>query len=354
MRIGLNILPTVAPGEQPADRFYSECLRLCEAAEVVGLSHIKVVEHYLHAWGGYSPDPIALLCAVAARTSRVRLVTGAVVPAFTHPVKLAASLSVLDNLSRGRLDAGFGRAFLPTEFAAFGIDMAESRPRLSEGVTAVRRLWTEERFRWEGTFHRFGPLPALLPRPAQQPHPPVFIAATASPETFAWAGENGYHLMVIPGVAGHDRVTELLEGYREARAAAGHTGPGRLHISLHATFAEDRIRARETAERAFADYRRKQLEAYATWRGVDSAAYPGYEKMEAAARDTRLSDLLEAGTAVVGDATDAIEGLRRIAARYPGAEPSLHLRFGDATHEEAMRSLLLLGSDVLPKLTDLR
>ncbi|MGI5467375.1 LLM class flavin-dependent oxidoreductase [Streptomyces sp. CA-132043] len=280
MRIGLNILPTVAPGEVPADRFYAECLCLCEAADTLGLSHIKMVEHYWHAWGGYSPDPIAFLSAAAARTRHVRLVTGAVVPAFTHPVKLAAALSVLDNLSGGRLDAGFGRAFLPTEFAAFGIAMDESRQRLCEGVTAVQRLWTEKEFRWEGTFHRFGPLPALLPRPAQQPHPPVFIAATVSAETFVWAGERGHHLMIIPGVVGHDRLTTLLDLYREARAGAGHTIPARLHLSLHACLAGDRVLAREAAERHFADYQRKQLDAYATWRGIGSAAYPGYEKME--------------------------------------------------------------------------
>ncbi|GDY40075.1 hypothetical protein SANT12839_009570 [Streptomyces antimycoticus] len=223
MKVGLNFLPTVGPGEMPAERFYDEIIELSELADRLSFSHVKLVEHHFHEWGGYSPDPVALLSAIARRTTRVRLVTGAVTPAFTHPIKLAASLSVLDNLSHGRLDAGFGRAFLPSEFEAFGVDMADSRALLEENVEAVERLWTDEGFRWEGRFHRFGPLPAMLPRPAQLPRPPVFIAATTSPETFTWAASKGYHLMIIPVVASHEKLTGLLDLYRATRIEHGHS-----------------------------------------------------------------------------------------------------------------------------------
>ncbi|MDX2680597.1 LLM class flavin-dependent oxidoreductase [Streptomyces sp. NY05-11A] len=353
MHVGLNFLPTAAPDRTPAAGLYAEWLELCAEADLLGFAHVKVVEHHLHPWGGYSPDPVALLSAVAARTRTVRLVTGAVVPAFTHPVKLAASLSLLDNLSGGRLDAGFGRAFLPTEFDAFGIAMEESRGRLVEGVEAVTRLWSEHGFRFEGPFHRFGPLPELLPRTAQRPHPPVFIAATTAPETFTWAGREGHHLMVIPSVVGHDRLALLLDAYRQARREAGHTTPGRLHLSVHAHLDEDRARALDSAEQHYEEYRAYQLDAYASWRGTTSDAYPGYEKMEEAARAVRFEDLLEAGHLIAGDPSDAVDALRATAVRYPGAEISLHLRYGEITHREAQRSLRLLGAKVLPELAEL-
>jgi alkanesulfonate monooxygenase SsuD/methylene tetrahydromethanopterin reductase-like flavin-dependent oxidoreductase (luciferase family) len=349
MKIGLNFLPTVGPAETPADQFYAECLDLCAVADELRFAHVKVVEHYFSEWGGYSPDPVTLLSAVAARTRHVRLVTGAAVPAFTHPVKLAAKLAMLDNLSGGRLDAGFGRAFLPLEFEAFGVPLAESRDRMQEGVTAIRRLWTDEQFRWEGRFHQFGPLPRLLPVPVQRPHPPVFIAATVSAESFAWAGANGYHLMIIPIVASHDRLAELLEVHRREWAGAGHPGTPRVHVSYHGYLAEDRAEAHERAEGHFADYQRKQLDAYASWRGVVSAAYPGYEQMEAATRRTTYADLLAAGNVIVGDPGEAAQMLEQVGRRYPGAEVSLHVRFGDIDHAEAMRTVRLLGTEVLPK-----
>lgn len=351
MEVGLNFLPTVGPDEVPADRFYAECLDLCALADELNFSHVKAVEHHFHEWGGYSPDPIVFLSAVAARTRRVRLVTGAVVPAFQHPVKLASSLSMLDNLSGGRLDAGFGRAFLPSEFAAFGVPLDESRERMYEGVTAVQRLWQDHGFAWQGRFHRFGPLPRLLPRPVQRPAPPIFVAATVSPESFEWAGERGFHLMIIPIVASHQALTELLALHRAARVRAGHPPDGRVHVSYHCYLAPDRLEARERAEEHFEHYKQKQLEAYSSWRGITSTQYAGYERMEESARRTTFTDLVAAGNFLVGDVDEMVEALQLVGERYPGAEVSLQIRFGDVTQDEALRSVRLLGTGVLPRLT---
>ncbi|MDT0444513.1 LLM class flavin-dependent oxidoreductase [Streptomyces johnsoniae] len=351
MKLGLNFLPTVGPGEANAADYYRECLELCVLADRLGFSHVKAVEHYFCEWGGYSPDPCAFLSAVAIATHRVRLVTGAVIPAFTHPIRQAASLAVVDNLSGGRLDAGFARAFLPAEFEAFGVPLAESRARFEEGVRAVERLWREERFRWEGTFHRFGPLPPLLPRPAQRPCPPVFVAATVSPESFEWAGRHGYHLMIIPLVASHERLSALLDLYHRARADAGHPPTARMHVSYHLYVAEDPAEAMELAAAHYAAYQKKQIEAYSSWEGVQSDQYPGYEKMLDAVRATSFADLHAAGKVIAGDVDAVTDQLREVGRLYPGAEVSLHVRYGDTPHAEAVRSVTLLGERVLPRLS---
>ncbi|MEU3660025.1 LLM class flavin-dependent oxidoreductase [Streptomyces sp. NPDC032940] len=353
MKLGINFLPTVGPDEVAADRFYDECLELSTVADELGFSHVKMVEHHFHEWGGYSPDPVALLSAVARVTRRVRLVTGAVTPAFNHPVKLASSLAVLDNLSHGRLDAGFGRAFLPSEFEAFGVDLADSRALLEENVEAIRRLWSDENFRWEGRFHRFGPLPRMLPRPVQRPAVPVFIAATSSPETFSWAGEHGHHLMIIPIVASHEKLSGLLETYRKARTDHGHTRSHRLHVSYHCYVADSHEEAVERAGLHYEAYREKQLEAYGSWRGITSRQYPGYERMEEAARTTTVASLMAADNIVVGGVAEAGATLRRIHDLYPGAEISLQCRFGSVPHAEALRTVRLLGEKVLPDLAQL-
>src|SRR5947209_1295372 len=127
MKFGINLFPTVGPAEKSAGQHFDECLRLARLAEELGFDHVKTVEHYLTPYGGYSPDPVTFLAAAAARTSTIRLVTGAVIPAFTHPVQLAGKLAMLDNIAKGRLAGGFGRAFLPDEVTGFQVASDQRR-----------------------------------------------------------------------------------------------------------------------------------------------------------------------------------------------------------------------------------
>ena len=145
MRFGLNFFPSFRLSDRSTAEYFDQTLRLCEQADSLGYHSVKTVEHYFHDYGGHTPNPIVLLSAVAARTKRIRPITGAVIPAFNNPIKLAGELAMLDNISNGRLDVGFGRAFIPKEFEVFGVSMEESRARFEEGVDIVTRLWTEDR-----------------------------------------------------------------------------------------------------------------------------------------------------------------------------------------------------------------
>ncbi|MBV8423733.1 MAG: LLM class flavin-dependent oxidoreductase, partial [Candidatus Eremiobacteraeota bacterium] len=134
MEFGVQFIPDVKPEEKPADVYFAEALQLCEDAEALGFTHVRTVEHYFHYYGGYSPNPIVFLSAVAQRTKRMRLVTGAVIPAFNHPLKIAGEVGMLDGISGGRLDVGFARAYLPHEFRRFGVSPNESVARYREGI----------------------------------------------------------------------------------------------------------------------------------------------------------------------------------------------------------------------------
>ena len=90
MRFGINFFPSVDPRQLSGHAYYQQALALAARADELGYHHIRTVEHYFRGYGGYSPSPIVFLTAVAQRTRRVRLVTGAVLPAFNHPIKLAA------------------------------------------------------------------------------------------------------------------------------------------------------------------------------------------------------------------------------------------------------------------------
>src|SRR6185312_8833859 len=134
MQFGVQFFPDVRPEEKSAEQYFQEALDLAEEADRLGYSHIRQVEHYFHPYGGYSPNPIVFLAAAAQRTRQAPLVTGAVLPAFNNPLKLAGEIGMLDALSGGRLDAGFARAFLPHEFRTFGVSLDDSRKRFAEGV----------------------------------------------------------------------------------------------------------------------------------------------------------------------------------------------------------------------------
>src|SRR6184192_3427642 len=145
MQFGVQFFPDVRPEEKSGEQYFQEALDLAEEADRLGFSHVRIVEHYFHHYGGYSPNPMLFLAAAAQRTRRARLVTGAVLPVFNNPLKLAGEIGMLDAISGGRLDAGFARAFLPHEFETFGVSLEESRRRFTEGMAQVRLLLENEK-----------------------------------------------------------------------------------------------------------------------------------------------------------------------------------------------------------------
>jgi alkanesulfonate monooxygenase SsuD/methylene tetrahydromethanopterin reductase-like flavin-dependent oxidoreductase (luciferase family) len=349
MKFGLALFPVMGPDEKAASTYYDESIRLAEIADLLGYEHVQIVEHYFSPYGGYSPDPVTFLAAVAARTSRIRVTTGAVIPVFTHPIKLTGKLLMLDNLSHGRLDVGFGRAFLPEEFAAFGVPMSESKARFANGIELFRRLCTEFDVSSDVEWAPFGPV-TMLPRPYQQPHPPIFVASTTSAESCAAAGRAGYHLQVVPTVTSREGVQEMLAAYRTARAEAGHTGDERIQVKYTCYLAEDRGNALESARRYEHNYIEKMTAAVASWGSMRSADYPGYEQLVAKVRKYDFDASLARNTVLAGTPADVTEQLQTITDWF-GSELSVSLQFnpGCTSLTDAVRALRLFASEVAPK-----
>jgi len=244
MQFGLNFFPCLSPAQRSAEQHFAEVLHLASLCDALGYTHVREVEHYFEPYGGYSPNPIVLLAAASRVTRKARLVTGAVLPAFNNPLKLAGEIGMLDAICGGRLDVGFARAFLPHEFERFGVSLDESRDRFTEGVEQVRLLLEQENVSHSGRFHRFSNVTSL-PRPTQKPRPPFWIAALGTPQSFEEAGRRGYNLMAIP--LDPHRMSELLGLYREAWRSAGHPGRGVVMNSFLMCCATDRQDALDTA-----------------------------------------------------------------------------------------------------------
>ncbi|WKD32285.1 LLM class flavin-dependent oxidoreductase [Streptomyces xanthophaeus] len=349
MKFGINLFPTVGPAEKSAGAHFEESLRLAELADELGFHHVKTVEHYFHEYGGYSPDPVTFLAAAAARTRRVRLVTGAVLPAFTHPLKLAGKLAMLDNISQGRLDVGFGRAFLPDEFAAFEVSMDESRARFDEGVEACRRLWSEEDVVWEGRFHRFGPV-TMLPRPWQAPHPRILVATARTPASAESAGRLGYGVMLVPSINPREQVQQTIGLYRDAASAAGFKPTEEdIHMSYSCYLAEDPQEARTQGKRAHERAGRALASAVEAWRDTRSADYAGYEKIvEKATGRGDFDRSVAQRKALVGSPAEVRAAIDEIRGWFGDFTISLQVISGDMPYEESARTMRLFAEHVLP------
>jgi len=351
MDIGIQFFPDIGPDIQSGQDYWNEALRLVDLCDPLGYSHVRTVEHYFGAYGGYSPNPIVFLAAASQRTQKARLITGAVLPIFNHPLKLAGEIGMLDAISNGRLEVGFARAFLPHEFARFGVSPDESRARFAEGLEMVRRLLEEEDVTMEGKFHRFRGVTSL-PRPTQKPRPPFWVAALASPDSFVNAGKAGHAVMAIPMAGG--RMAELIGLYRDAWRSAGHAGQGRVMLAFHMFCAATREDAVATAREPLNRYLKTLVAAASDWTagGLTSADYPGYDKIiEGLSRET-FETQTEKGAAWVGTPDEICDVIADYQTLVGGFEiASLQVNFNTVPIDEAERSMRLFAEKVMPRFT---
>lgn len=350
MQFGLDIFPDKGPDLlSPAD-FYAQCLDLTELADKLGYYSVKIVEHYFYAYGGYSPNPLLFLSAAAQRTRRLRLITGCVLPAFSHPLKLAAELATVDAISGGRLEAGFARAFIPGEFSAFGVPMDESRGRFDEGVAAVLDFWTKQRTSLDGPFHQYRDVPTLPP-PTQRPHPPVWVATIATPQSFINCGERGYNLMVVPYLAPYEELKENIDLYREAYRKAGHgeVKPEQIMMVFHTFVAPTREEAYAICRPAMQHYINVFLEAASSWDTTVSKDYAHYDLLPKALRAMTFDRVIAEKRAAIGTPDDVYEAIREVTEYFGCGHLTLQHFFGTITYEQARATMELFAREVMPR-----
>ncbi|MGV0741906.1 LLM class F420-dependent oxidoreductase [Mycolicibacterium sp. XJ870] len=165
----------------PDDFLQPEVIRaVATEAEAVGFAAVALSEHPAPSvkWrnnGGHNTlDPIAALSFMAAATSQIRLMTNLYVLPFRNPYLSAKALGSLDLISGGRLIAGVGAGYLKSEFAAVGVDIDRRAELLDQALLALHTIWADPETPFAGSdFAAVSPV--WLQRPAQQPHPPLWI-----------------------------------------------------------------------------------------------------------------------------------------------------------------------------------
>ncbi|MBX5437193.1 MAG: LLM class flavin-dependent oxidoreductase [Alicyclobacillaceae bacterium] len=176
-------------------RMYHEYLDELELAADLGFDAVGVNEHHSNAYG-LMPSP-NLMASILARSLRRRprtnlMVLGNSLALYNPPVRVAEEFAMLDVLSGGRLIAGFPVGTSMDVNYAYGINPAELRERYYEAHDLVMRAWrSDDVFEYNGKYNKLRYVNPW-PRPAQHPHPPVWIPGGGSVETYRFSIEHGY------------------------------------------------------------------------------------------------------------------------------------------------------------------
>lgn len=349
LRHGLSFLPDGEPHRDSPVDYFRMLRSLSRIGDQAGMSHVKMTEHYLLSYGGYCPSPLAFLSCIAGITERIRLMTGCVLPAFHHPLRLASEAAMLDAISDGRVDIGVARAYMPYEFEAFGIAMDTSRDRFDHTVAAMERLWREPAVTMNSPFFDLEEA-ACLPRPTQPGGPPVWVAAVRSPESFVNAGQQGRGLLITPSLGRPEQLAPMVDSYRDAYVPRFDGDRPRVLASLPLFVAATEQQATTIADPLLAHYLRVWTRSADHWNSARSADYQGYTGMGYALRSYSPQRLRTDGGAVVGSVDHVVERIEQIQQALRTDGFLWQVDFGAVDETTATANLELFLNRVEPQL----
>ena len=294
-------------------------------AEALGYRSSFLVEHHFTGWNQVSAT-LMLQTALAMRTTTLRLGTAVIVLPWHNPVLLAEQAATLDLISGGRLDFGIGKGYRHNEFAGFRIPPEEAEPRFEESVEVMTKAFvSRERFSHRGKFWQFDDI-VVEPPPAQQPHPPFWVAA-GSEASIRRAAKRGFNL-ILDQYASPEQLGQRIALYRAEREAGGRRfDPMQVAVARQLYVAKDKAEAAAALERAAAIHQTHG-------RGVARcrAAKPARMCCPMPARPARprRNALYDTADEYLREARSPPQGRRRIYpaddARRPGAVAALRAR----------------------------
>jgi alkanesulfonate monooxygenase SsuD/methylene tetrahydromethanopterin reductase-like flavin-dependent oxidoreductase (luciferase family) len=352
-------LPVPRPwGPDSATRAFHDTLEQIELADRLGFHSVWTVEHHFLDEYSFSSAPGVFYGAIAARTQNIRIGHGVRLLPFpyNHPVRAAEAAATVDVLSRGRLEFGTGRSGTRTEMEGFGIRPTDTRPMWEEALDVIVGCWTEEQFSWDGEYFHLPPR-GVVPKPVQAPHPPLW-GATSSAESHEIVGQKGLGLLSFSVAMPPEALTRRIGRYRSALEGARPVGKfvnDRVATFCQVHCAETRAQAYADAREPFPWYIQTSLEAIAelgAWReGTNLGSYEYARKLLNGMdlHDLTFDYLTKNETVMCGDPDHCLE----MAKRYEAVGVDLLMclvQSYDIPHEKVMRSIELLGTEVMPRL----
>lgn len=321
---------------------FDEAMAEMTAAETFGYDSVWLGEIHFQRDRSVLASPYVIAAAIAARTRRLRIGMAVSILPLAHPLHIAEDAATVDQLSHGRLDLGIGRSGLPEHYHGFGIPYAESRDRFFETLEVIRRAWTEDRFSHEGKFFQFRDI-CVMPKPYQQPHPPLRVAATID-ETYPLVGKMGLPIFLAVRTTSIAHLERCVVSYRAAWKAAGHPGDGDVSLIVPVYVAESARAAREEPQASMMYFLHSIGDMLA--RGSTNRTADGRRLLTITYEEV-LKEL-----AVYGTPDEVADRLLQLRETLGYTRLSLWMNSGgQVPHERVVRSMRLFAERVVPRLT---
>jgi alkanesulfonate monooxygenase SsuD/methylene tetrahydromethanopterin reductase-like flavin-dependent oxidoreductase (luciferase family) len=288
-----------------------------------------------HHFAGYAlmPDCLLMAAAAARETTRIRLGAGVVVLPFQHhPIRVAEQAAMVDCLSNGRLELGFGRGYQPHEFTGFGITLEEGHDRFEQALhVVVQALDQLDDLTYETPLFK-GERITIWPRPVQHPIP--CWGAAISDASFLRYGQLGWPILTFPANQPPELLRTQIDTYRRVYCEHGYDSSRmRIGLTMFTYVAEDAAEAHATFERGMAHYfgflHRITTEAQAVQHEV-------YESLPTTAR-------------LSGSPAQVVQRLRELVDHFGITDIVNVTQFrGYLTHEQVLGSIRLFAEQVMP------
>lgn len=333
MRFSTFHIMSQRPGTTGSE-IIQEALREIELSEHLGFDNVWLTEHHGTAYGLCS-SPSVLAAAVAMRTRKLGIGYAANVTPLHHPLRLAEEIALVDQLSEGRVLAGFGTGYSPYEFSLYGASFDRRHQAHREILEVIVRAWTQGTFSYDGEGYHFKDATIAL-RPYQQPHPPVVIAAS-SPETVQEAGRAGHRLMVLGSV---EAISSKIETYRQAVQVESHS-QAQAESCLQNIGALRQILVTDGA-----DWNRRAIETATAWhiRQTKQLSSP-VGTFDPVSQD-EISQYVHSRV-ISGPPEVVVDQICQLQAKGVG-EVLCWFKWGEITHEQAIKSMESFSESVIP------
>jgi natural product biosynthesis luciferase-like monooxygenase protein len=339
-------LPTYfADRDGPQGPYMRRFVDFLASAEELGDDSVWANEHHFHPYGGFIPSPAVMLAALAQRTSRVRLGTSIVVLPLHQPHEIAEQFAMVDLMSGGRVELGVGRGFVTHDYELLGIPVDEGQDRTVEALEVILKAWERQPFSHSGKYYRYSDI-EVWPFPEQEPHPPIWIAATTNPKSFELVGTLGHDLLTVAYLRPLTDLAASVRLYREALAAAGHDASGhRVGTHYQVVVDEDGAKARRIAHEALERYARQLM-------GLQQmATTPGTPRPELrTVQSLSIEQAVEDGRILAGTPDECVTIIERAREAIGLTSVDCTFTFGGIDLETARRSMHLLATEVIPRL----
>ena len=312
--------------------------------EELGFRSAWLAEHHFTRYG-IGSSVLVFASAIAARTSKIRLGTAVIVPPLHNPIRLAEDTATLDLISNGRFDAGFGRGASRSEFTPYGVDHGDTQASFQESINMIHGMWTTPEYTHKGQFYDVHQA-NLVPQTVQRPHPPIYIAATRTPETLEFAVKNGFPTMIGLTVDNAPAI-ELCHRYEAMSAAVGHNvTTADIPFFRYTYLAETEEKAREEAYKSL-NWVIDLLQWRGTLNGASEASGSIEEWRRTRGKPSLTFDHVAEHRSIIGTPEQCVEKIKALQAQ--GVEYfGCNFAFGGMPRDRVKAAMRLFADEVMP------